>query len=365
VKRLNVRSHASSLSRFHIDIQVRAWYIIIYTNAKQGDAVVMFLNAPKHALCAAIRGENYWLNGCLAYLMECLGESSEYDYGFFSGVTGDSFIQIYSRRPEEMKLCYSHSFTDQALKNASLACGYAFARCVPADEARRAACDARVRASIDAGVPVIASLDDQFGSFGVICGYDADGFYAVYGEEVAPTICNYREAIFVSGRNARPTLAEAYETALRNIPAWLNMPETERFSFGKKAFVDWADSFMTGAFAGYPDDAPVFFTHPAAEFSCWNMHGTYLCMLGTNACALDFLKKAQALGVMPSAVERLLPIYREQCIDGFGALIKMEGGFSLPPRTLKDPEKMRPISDEIRRLGGYCDAIVDALSADG
>ena len=32
----------------------------------------------------------------------------------------------------------------------------------------------------------------------------------------------------------------------------------------------------------------VWYTHGCPEFSCWNMHGTYLCMLGTNVCAIDF-----------------------------------------------------------------------------
>lgn len=29
------------------------------------------------------QGQNDWLNGCMAFLMECMGESAEYDYWFF------------------------------------------------------------------------------------------------------------------------------------------------------------------------------------------------------------------------------------------------------------------------------------------
>ncbi len=29
------------------------------------------------------QGQNYWLNGCMAFLMECMGENAEYNYWFF------------------------------------------------------------------------------------------------------------------------------------------------------------------------------------------------------------------------------------------------------------------------------------------
>lgn len=318
------------------------------------------LKIPSHVLCATGQGQNYWLNGCLAYLMECLGESAEYDYWFFSGVTGDSFIQLYSKYPEEATLCYSHSFTERALENASRACGYSFERCVPC-EAGRDECNARIRESIDAGIPVIARLDDVFGSFGVLCGYDETGFYSVSGEETLPRLCRYQEAIFTKARRSRPSLTEAYKNTILQIPSWLDMPETERFSFGEKAFEDWAYSFQRGTFAQYADDDPVFHTHPASAFCCWNMHGTYLCMLGTNACAMDFLKKAQKAGVYPKLIDRLLPLYKAQCVDSFSTLIEMEGGFSLQPYVLKDAQKMRPISDSILSAGAFCNAISETF----
>ena len=34
-------------------------------------------------LCDGMLGQNYWFNGCMDYLMECLGESPDYDYWFF------------------------------------------------------------------------------------------------------------------------------------------------------------------------------------------------------------------------------------------------------------------------------------------
>ena len=48
-------------------------------------------------LVTSEHGENYWFNGCAAYVMECLGEK-DYDYQFFAGITGDVFVQHY-RQP--------------------------------------------------------------------------------------------------------------------------------------------------------------------------------------------------------------------------------------------------------------------------
>ena len=80
-----------------------------------------------HPLISMAQGQNYWLNGCMAFLMECVGENAAYDYWFFSGVTGDSFLQVYSKQPDNMALCYSHIMTDIAVKKAFDACGYVLA----------------------------------------------------------------------------------------------------------------------------------------------------------------------------------------------------------------------------------------------
>lgn len=48
-----------------------------------------------HRVVTSEHGENYSLNGCAKYVMECLGEK-DYDYWFFAGITGDLFTQHYS-----------------------------------------------------------------------------------------------------------------------------------------------------------------------------------------------------------------------------------------------------------------------------
>ncbi len=48
-----------------------------------------------HILIDNNLGQDYAFDGCMAYLMECLGDSQAYDYWFFAGVSGDSYTQVY------------------------------------------------------------------------------------------------------------------------------------------------------------------------------------------------------------------------------------------------------------------------------
>lgn len=81
---------------------------------------------PQRRMISGMHGQNYWFNGCMAYLMEYLGENPAYDYWFFSDVTGDSFVQVHGGDPRRMTLCYSDVMTADAVKRAFCACGYAF-----------------------------------------------------------------------------------------------------------------------------------------------------------------------------------------------------------------------------------------------
>ena len=78
-------------------------------------------------LCEGMHGQNYWFHGCIEYLMECLGESREYDYWFFSGVIGDSFTQLYSKNPSNTAWYYTHNLLSNVIvKKAFDACSYNF-----------------------------------------------------------------------------------------------------------------------------------------------------------------------------------------------------------------------------------------------
>ena len=312
---------------------------------------------PTEPLISSIQGQNYWFHGCMAYLMKCVEEEAAYDYWFFSGVTGDSFLQVYSKNPENMVLCYSHIFTADAAKKAFGACGYSYEYLEADVDITRDALDDRVREYLEKDIPVIASLEDDFHTFAILCGYDETGFYFVWGDDTQPRKARYHTVILLGEKTESPKLADTYKKAVMSLLGLLATPETEKYSFGKKAFYDWAGSFEGNLFAKYPLDDKIWYTHGDPTFSSWNMHGTYLCMLGTNICAVQFLQKALELNPEMAFIHQLIPIYQAQNDDGFGKLIGMEGGFSLPPEAIQDSVRMKPVCEEIRKLGDYYDEI--------
>lgn len=317
---------------------------------------------PIRQLISMMQGQNYWFNGCMEFLMECLGESKEYNYWFFSGVTGDSFFQIFSKNPENVTLCYSHSMTDIAINKAFDACGYNYDYFKNLNSnIDKAKLDQRIREYIDKSIPVIARVDDKFHSFAIICGYDEDNIYYILGEDETPTSYHYDELIFIKDRKERPSLAEAYKNAVMEIPSTITMPETKKYSFGIKAFIDWSESFQNGIFDIIPVDDKIWYTHGDSTFSCWNMHGTYLCILGTNGCSLNFLHKALELNPDMTFIHKLIPFYEKLNMQGFGTLIDMEGGFGLKPEVIKNKEKMKPISEKITELANICDDILEVF----
>lgn len=315
-------------------------------------------------LCSGVGGQNYWFNGCMDYLMECLGESREYNYWFFSGVTGDSFTQIYCKNLNFPTLCLTDQLLSDAISKAFSACGYAYEWITDICANNRQDYFKRIQNNIDRGIPVIVKTKTtgSFDHYGVICGYDEDHFYSLFGEDETPQIYPERfyELIFVGNKKTCLTLPQVYRNTVMDIPNMITKQETEDFSFGKQAFHDWASSLQSEMLNQISDDDPVWYTHDG-PFSCWNMHGNYLCMLGTNGCAEGFLQRALELNQDMKFIEQLLPLYRKHNGEGFAALIDMENGFSLYPRIIKNKRRMKPISDKILEIGKILDDVLDVF----
>lgn len=313
-------------------------------------------------LCDGMLGQNYWFNSCMDYLMECLGETRDYDYWFFSGVTGDSFTQIYSKNPYCSTLCLTDRLLTDVIGKAFDACGYTYDFITGVNAENRPNYYERIRNYIDRGIPVIvkSKLTGCFDNYGVICGYDDDHFYYLFGKDKQPRIYPERffELIFAKGKKRCAALPEVYRKTVMEIPSMITRPETGSFSFGRQAFIDWAASLQSGMFDGISNDDPVWYTH-SGTFSCWNMHGNYLCILGTNACAYGFLQRALELNPDMKLIEQLLPLFQRHNSNGFDALITMENGFELYPQILKDKKRMEPISGKILETGKILDEILD------
>lgn len=315
-----------------------------------------------HLMCDEMLGQNYWFNGCMAYLMECLGEDSEYDYWFFSGVTGDSFTQIYCKNPRYITLCLTDRLLGEVIDKAFDACGYTYEFITGINEENRRDYYGNIRRYIDRGIPVIVKASPAVGSdnYGVICGYEDDRFYYLFGSDSQPKTYPDRffELIFVKDRKERAAISEVCRKTVMEIPAMLTRPETPDFSFGRQAFIDWADSLQNGMFDEISDDDPVWYAY-SGTCSCWNMHGNYLCMLGTNDCAEGFLERTLELNPNMKFIEKLLPLCHRHNGIAFEALNAMENGFEISPEILKDRSRMKPISEKILQTGKMLDEILD------
>ncbi|WP_308637099.1 hypothetical protein [Paenibacillus silvisoli] len=309
-------------------------------------------------LCEDMQGQNYWFHGCMEYLMECLGESKEYNYWFFSGVTGDSFTQLYSKDISSTAWYYTYNlFSRDVAKKAFDACGYEFDYISGITNENRHTYIPRIKAYIDNNRPVIARGGKDTWEFCNICGYDDNDLYYLICDQAEPKSYpnDFHELIFVGDKKEHPALADAYRQAIMSIPSLITMPATAQYSFGRQAFADWADSFRNGTF----DDVPV------EKISAWNVHGTYLCIAGTNGCSRGFLNRALELNPDMTFINELEPLYAKQG-DGFEALAYRDGGlqsgFNIKPEVIANKELMKPLSDKILESANYCDEIRNIFS---
>jgi hypothetical protein len=319
-------------------------------------------------ICDGMKGQNYWFNGCMDYLMECAGESNDYDYWFFSGITYDSFTQIFCKNISDMVFCYSDKFLPKIIKKVFDSCGYEFDYFSNLQEKNHQIYDDMIKTYINKGVPVIAKTIDRKSGWTAFCciyGYDDRRYYTICGDNIENIITTdqYFELIFVKDKKAKNKLAEIYKSTVMDIPLMINLPETNEYAFGKKAFMYWADSFQNTTFDDVPiENNNIWYTHPDKGFSCWNMHGNYLCILGTNNCSINFLEKTLVLNPSMDFIKDLIPLYEKINKDGFNKLIEMAGGFKIKPKDIKNKKLMEPITEVIKKLANYCGEILEIFN---
>ncbi len=314
-----------------------------------------------HNLVTWREGQNYMLNGCMQYLMECLGMDEAYDYWFFSGVTGDNFVQVHGPHHDEFYHCLSHVIFDREFaRNIFDACGYEVDYIDRAEiNADRPAAVEKVVESIDAGVPVISKSREGSKEFTAICGYEDDGesLLILEGDNTEPTRYDASghiaaDFIFAGEKKETPPLAEVYREAVMDIPSLLNRPPMDGITFGEQAFTDWADSFLDGRFDEVPAD----------ELKTWNVHGSYLCIAATNGGCREFLTRAAELNPDMDFIDELDAIYVRQD-ELFKNIEAMGAGFDLSPAKLTDREFMGRVSETIREFETCCDEVLDVFSA--
>jgi len=104
---------------------------------------------------------------------------------------------------------------------------------------------------------------------------------------------------------------------------------------------------------------------PKEQVNSWNVHGTYLCMMGTNGCVINFIKKALEMNPEMTFINELIPLYEKQQAMFHDLAYEKGGlhdGFDIKPEIIKNKALMKPISDKIIDAANICNDILDVFN---
>lgn len=316
--------------------------------------------APLRLLCDGMKGENYWLNGCMTYLAACIDLPEDYNYQFFNCISGDSVTQVFSKDPCRDVWAYSHECTAEALKKCFHAIGYEYIYISSIKEPQD--CLPMIRETLDRGLPVFArgggTAVGQNIEFNCIVGYDENALYYLFCDKDHVTkvpVYDFRDLVIPGERIADPVApAEGYLDALRHVPELLTLPETDEFSFGIKAFSDWAEQLGNGSLAQIPLE----------KLTVWGIHGTYLCMLGSNGGGFGVFDKVMQSHPEMTWLEDVKKL-QDELSEIFQTLAYRDGGvcggFDMIIEDARKPEKMQPVCALIRRAVDVTERIAEMI----
>lgn len=310
------------------------------------------------------QGQDYAFNGCMAYVMECLNESPDFDFWFFGGVSGDSFTQVYQDDLDIKPIDLSHSFFDRNLFDRVFeATGYSYDFVDPV----KLSSDfefwkKQIVASIDRGVPVVIK---GFGegryprvNIGCIVGYDDanSDFYYITQEnrEPKPFILDHDYTLaIVKEKIANPVLSETYKKAIFNIVALNTRPPENGYCFGSQAFEAWAAGIENGKYDDYPDE----------KMDLWTHYAQYLVIMSTNIVGQHFMNRARNLcpELLP-LLDNIKAIVDEMYQD-MGKLNDVGGGFDLNVYDLRNRQLMAPVCQVLRHMASLTSQLVQTIQA--
>lgn len=317
-----------------------------------------------HKLVKWDAGQNYPFNGCMAYLMEQLGEK-EYDYWFFAGLSGDSFSQVYGDAESVSYALFGYDY----LKRIFDTLGYEFTLVSRKElNSSKEKYIQKIMDYINKGTPVIMKGDGLKRGFKIICGYEDDGktLLVLNGDNPEPQrwgmevhVNEGRDIeenwIFVGNQFKKANIAEIYHKVVMEIPKLLTMEKVNGCSFGRNAFIDWADDIENGRFDNVKPE----------EFDGWDQYSKYVCNLATNSIPAGhptgwgFLDKALEYNPDITFVNDISKTYKDKNVL-WSELEAIGGGFNVTLDILKDTKKRKIIADKIREFAKCCD---DTLAA--
>ncbi len=332
---------------------------------------------PIHPLQYPEQGQNYVFNGCMKFLMECIGEENEqYDYFFFSAVSGDSYVQVFNTNKEKWSACFSHAkFDRELIKRVFDAIGYHFTYLEAKDWRKdREAAKAKIMEYIDKGIPVIGKgfysvfhgVELPTSEVSCIIGYENDGgcFYRLTEESTDLVAFTLDDAlpytfVFIEGKKEALPIAEAYRNALRIAPELMRTPPYDNHDvhFGNDAFEQWASMLENG-----------FYRMTKAEFDAtngiagWRYYCIYNCIIATNIFSKQHaVDRAIRLNPDLASLTPLLDKEYKALDDIDKELQAVDRHFNVPYEVLQDSEKCKEIARILRKFPVVFDRICEII----
>jgi len=345
--------------------------------AKQSNSIIPVI----HRLITSEHGENYWFNGSVKYVMECLGEK-DYDYCFFAGLTGDVFTQHYTYTKYAGEALSSYMLEENMGGNPAkyvedifAKCGYAATYVSNQDLNKNTEMYLNTLiAYIEKGIPVIRLGSKE----GVYVGYEDYGkvLLLITGDNNQPERIPLDEAlqgwvdpkwflqgdggwVFAGEKKEQRPLAGIYREAVCEIPQRMSI-KTDTHCFGPEAFRAWARDIENGKFDSMTGE----------EFDAWAYYTNYVCVLATNgSCCHEFLKRARELNPDFGFLEEISALYRRTAEMWGGdnnqndpdSLEALSGGFNITLEALQNKEKRSRIVAKIREFANITDEILAVL----
>lgn len=331
---------------------------------------------PIHPLQYPNEGQNYVFNGCMKFLMECIGEKEPYDYWFFSAVSGDSYVQAVNTNPDKWCTCLSQAKFDEALiRRVFDAIGYGFTY-LPAEVWRKdpQALRAKIVASIDRGVPVIGQgfhsyhwgMDLPTSAVRSVIGYENDGerFYRLTEEDTELVPFSLEDPlpytfVFIEEKKEAPPVAQVYRQALGRAPELMRTAPWDEGDahFGNDAFEQWA-RMLEGGFYRMPREA----FDAADQLAKWRYYCVYICIIATNIYAKRHTTD-RAIRLNPDLAPMAPLLEREyQALEALEDELRAAGGdFNVTYEVLQNAQACARIAGILRKFPAVHDRICEII----
>lgn len=321
---------------------------------------------PIHPLQYPDQGQNYVFNGCMKFLMECISEKNDqYDYWFFSAVSGDSYVQVFNTNKEKWSTCFSHAkFDINLIRRVFDAIGYNFTYLEAGDwQKDKDAVKEKIIEYIDKGIPVIGKgfysvfhgTELPTSEVSCIIGYENDGecFYRLTEESTDLVAFRLDDElpytfVFIEEKKEAPPIAEVYRNALKTAPELMRTPPYDNHDvyFGNDAFEQWARMLESDFYHMTKEEYDA--TNAIAN---WRYYCVYICIIATNIFSKqNSTDRAIRLNPDLSLLAPLLDQEYKALDDIEKELQTADGDFNVTYEALQDAEKCKEIARIMKKF---------------